>query len=293
MGGSNNVADGYGALYNNNTSGNTAEGYQALYANINGQFNTGVGFDALQSNTNGTHNTAVGYFALANATNSSGNTAVGVETLPFVTVGADNTAVGVNASINDNSGSYNTSVGVQALDQNETGSNNIALGYLAGFNVNGGSSNIDIGNEGIGSDNNVIRIGTTQTSTFLVGTVFANNVALTSDRNAKENFAAIDPQNVLAKVASMPVTEWNYKSDKTAHHIGPMAQDFQAAFGLNGADDRHISTVDEGGVALAAIQGLNQKLEEQAKEKDAEIADLKTRLETLERIVSSKNGDWK
>ena len=41
-----------------------------------------------------------------------------------------------------------------------------------------------------------------------------------------------------------------------------MAQDFHAAFGLNGADDKHISTVDESGVALAAIQGLNQKLEE-------------------------------
>ena len=32
-----------------------------------------------------------------------------------------------------------------------------------------------------------------------------------------------------------------------------MAQDFRAAFGL-GEDDKHISAIDEGGVALAAVQ---------------------------------------
>ncbi len=61
-----------------------------------------------------------------------------------------------------------------------------------------------------------------------------------------------------------------------------MAQDFHAAFGLNGADDKHISTVDEGGVALAAIQGLNQKLDE----KDAEIQDLKRSVAELKELVS-------
>ena len=67
-------------------------------------------------------------------------------------------------------------------------------------------------------------------------------------------------------------------------HIGPMAQDFHAAFQLDGADDKHISVVDEGGVALAAIQGLNQKLEEQR----AENADLKARLEKLEQLLLEK-----
>lgn len=39
-------------------------------------------------------------------------------------------------------------------------------------------------------------------------------------------------------------------------HLGPMAQDFHAAFNV-GMDDKHMATVDEEGVALAAIQGLN------------------------------------
>jgi hypothetical protein len=78
------------------------------------------------------------------------------------------------------------------------------------------------------------------------------------------------------------VTEWNYKTDSQGvQHIGPMAQDFQAAFGLDGADDKHISVVDEGGVALAAIQGLNQKLEEQK----AENAELKQQLAELKVLV--------
>ena len=116
------------------------------------------------------------------------------------------------------------------------------------------------------------------------GTVTANGVLLTSDRNAKENFAPLNPQAVLAKVATLPVTKWNYKTaGKAEQHIGPMAQDFQAAFGLNGADDKHISVVDESGVALAAIQGLNQKLNE----KDAEIQALKQSVSELNQLIQS------
>ncbi len=106
----------------------------------------------------------------------------------------------------------------------------------------------------------------------------------TSDRNAKENFQAVDAQEVLAKVAALPVSRWNYKEDKSQQHLGPMAQDFYAAFGV-GPDDKHIATVDAEGVALAAIQGLNQKLEEtraELKRRDAENAELKVRLEKLE-----------
>jgi hypothetical protein len=103
-----------------------------------------------------------------------------------------------------------------------------------------------------------------------------------SDRNAKEDFSAIKPAEVLAKVAALPITEWKYKVEAYGtEHLGPMAQDFHAAFGLNGTDDKHISVVDEGGVALAAIQGLNQKLQE----KDAKIGELEKRLDELEAKV--------
>ena len=124
------------------------------------------------------------------------------------------------------------------------------------------------------------------------GTVTALTLTQTSDRNAKENFRPVDAQEVLGKVASLPLSRWNYKQDAISQHIGPMAQDFYAAFNV-GPDDKHITTVDESGVALAAIQGLNHKLEEQAREKDSEINALKVRLEKLEQIISTLTGDAK
>jgi len=103
-----------------------------------------------------------------------------------------------------------------------------------------------------------------------------------SDRNAKKNFQPVNGESVLEKLASIPVQKWNYKweRDTDTPNIGPMAQDFKAAF-YPGRDNKSISTLEFDGVELAAIQGLNAKL----KEKEAEIADLKTRLERLERLL--------
>ena len=85
-----------------------------------------------------------------------------------------------------------------------------------------------------------------------------------SDRNVKENFTPVDGQEILASLAEMPITTWNLKSQNTAiSHMGPVAQDFYAAFGL-GEDERYISTVDADGVALAAIQGLYALSQDQA-----------------------------
>jgi hypothetical protein len=108
-----------------------------------------------------------------------------------------------------------------------------------------------------------------------------------SDRNAKEDFRPLDTRAVLDKVAALPLSEWSYQADEQrSRHIGPMAQDFKAAFGL-GADDRHIATVDADGVALAAIQGLNQKLEERLREKDIKIAALERSIGELKELVET------
>ncbi len=128
---------------------------------------------------------------------------------------------------------------------------------------------------------------------YCYGPVYGQAFDYTSDRTAKENFAAVNPLEVLEKVVALPVTKWNYKAAQGQPHIGPMAQDFHAAFKLNGSDEKHISVVDETGVALAAIQGLNQKLEgaEKAlKEKDAEVQELRSRLEKLEQMMTAKNA---
>ena len=117
------------------------------------------------------------------------------------------------------------------------------------------------------------------------GIVVAGSFNNPSDRNLKENFAAVSPQAVLAKVVALPISTWNFKADQHQQHLGPMAQDFYAAFKV-GPDDRHIATVDEGGVALAAIQGLNEKLKSEGARKDAQIKALENRLAELEQLVN-------
>ncbi len=81
-----------------------------------------------------------------------------------------------------------------------------------------------------------------------------------SSRTFKEGFKAVDPMRILAKVVAMPITTWAYRQSAEGEHNGPMADDFKAAFDLAG-DGKSIGTADADGVALAAIQGLNQKLE--------------------------------
>jgi hypothetical protein len=68
--------------------------------------------------------------------------------------------------------------------------------------------------------------------------------------------------STLAQVTALPLTRWNYTADPGTAHPGPGGQDFKAGFGLGG-DDTSIAIVDAAGVALAAIQGLNQKVEAQ------------------------------
>ena len=108
-----------------------------------------------------------------------------------------------------------------------------------------------------------------------------------SDVNLKEEFETVEPLEVLEKLVALPITTWTYKHDEaSSRHMGVMAQDFYAAFGL-GTGDRHISSIDPDGVAMAAIQGLNQKVEA----KNSEIDELKARIAQLEAMVQKLAGE--
>ncbi len=125
------------------------------------------------------------------------------------------------------------------------------------------------------------------------GTTFYSNAGMTagvklasgagawsalSDVNSKENFRDLDGGDVLARIARLPIREWNYKAqDAAIRHVGPTAQDFHAAFGL-GEDPLRISTIDADGIALAAVKALaleNETLK-------AALAALSARMERLE-----------
>jgi hypothetical protein len=298
--------DNYGNFVTGQNAGNTK------MAGLSGTNNTGFGTLALSANTTGQGNTAFGCWTLTNNTSGLGNSAFGFKTLEFNTTGSDNVADGVGALYYNTSGSNNLANGVVALFYNTSGSentaegfgallqstngyHNIGLGFLAGGDFTGNeSTNIDIGNQGVAGDMAVIRIGDVQTVCYIAGTIYADGFTVDGGKEVRENFQPVDYKAVLANVAALPLTQWNYKKDgKSVEHIGPTAQDFQAAFQL-GADGKHLSVMDEGGVALAAIKGLNRKVEErdqslhqQLAEKDAEIQDLKQSVDQLRKMVQS------
>ena len=139
------------------------------------------------------------------------------------------------------------------------------------------------------------------TSWVLIGSAFAGQAIATStgaylssggtwtnnsDRARKHAIVPVDPEDVLARLRTLPVARWQYRDDVPGvTHVGPMAQDFHAAFDV-GPDGVSISTIDSAGVALAAIQGLDRRLADALARSRAEVAELRAALDTLREEIA-------
>jgi hypothetical protein len=135
----------------------------------------------------------------------------------------------------------------------------------------------------LGSDSSVDipagRFLNTSTGAHLTtGGTWTNSSSL----SLKTAFDGIDADVILRRVLALPLSTWQYRaSPQEGRHLGPIAEDFHAAFGL-GADSRTISTVDASGVALAAIQGLHARVQSGDQQQRAEDAEQQQRIERLE-----------
>ena len=77
----------------------------------------------------------------------------------------------------------------------------------------------------------------------------------------KEDFQTIDKQRILVEVQQLKIQNWKLKDEEgNVRHIGPVAQDFHAAFQLGG-DERYLHSGDVDGIALVAIQALAERNE--------------------------------
>jgi hypothetical protein len=205
--------------------------------------------------------------------------------------GQDNTASGRSATVpggefNSASGTWSFAAGYRAKANNQ------------GCFVWGDSTDTDIAcnnnNRFIARASGGVYLYTN--STLTSGAYLAagsGSWSTVSDRNLKDNFTPVDGQEVLARLADVPISTWNLKSqDASIRHMGPMAQDFSAAFGL-GESDTAISTVDADGVALAAIQGLyslSQEQDARIQALEEENGSLQQRLDGLETRVTALEG---
>jgi len=173
----------------------------------------------------------------------------------------------------------NTSLGGHKFDLLSGGTGDgIGAGAFGLFDETMGAYRISVGptgNIGIGADLPTQKLQ-------VIGNITASGtITPNSDVHAKADFAPVNTDLILERVANLSIQQWRFKAEPAdVKHLGPMAQDFRAAFGL-GEIPTAIATVDADGVALAAIQALHRKLEEQRAEKAA----MQKRIARLEELV--------
>lgn len=87
-----------------------------------------------------------------------------------------------------------------------------------------------------------------------------------SSRTIKTAFEAIDTQTLLAGIRALPLSTWAYIEDHTGtRHLGPVAEDFFAQFGL-GEGPSSIGAQDLASLGLVGVQALAERDEAHARE---------------------------
>lgn len=267
-GGASNIITGGWSIVGSGTGNTAAANYSVIGG---GQSNNTTGGDDAAV-LGGTFNTASGSSAFVGA--GASNTASGTQAM--VGAGWQNNASGTNAMIPG---------GMRNLASGDTSfaAGRRAQSTAAGAFTWADSQDFDF----VNSVANAFKVRATGGIVFQTTAVGGfqgvtlspggGGWAVTSDRNVKHDIEELDGRQVLAKLEKVAVSSWRYNAEASqARHMGPMAQDFYAAFGL-GDDDKHIGTVDADGVALAAIKGVHAV----TKEQQVEITELKGELKQL------------
>lgn len=191
-------------------------------------------------------------------------------------------------------------------DVTATGSGAEVIPFRIRAGTPSGTLTLDGANVGLGtispsttlhlqSDSPGLRVENSSTSTNALLLDENGNLTLSgvlteaSSALVKENRVDVDAGSVLQALRSIPIQTWNYTWDADAvRHMGPMAQDVYAAFGL-GIGEEHLAPLDVNGIALASIQALADRLDAQSEENASlrdDIAALKARNDRLAERVA-------
>ena len=260
-----------------------------------GIYNAFVGYGAGNSYLTGTLNTAVGYLASSLLTSGSSNTAIGYGALNNNNAGSANTAAGRNALVKT-LGNYNTAFGSEALFNNTSGASNIALGYLAGTSLTSGSNNMYLGNEGVASESNTIRLGSglAHSRLFLAGVLGTNigsgsamyisgsgqvGTVLSSARYKEDIQNMGGASDRLLKLRPVTFRYKGHADDST--QFGLIAEEVEKVFPELVLHD------SAGRPETVMYHELPAMLVNELQKQQREIAELKSRLETLEALLAA------
>jgi hypothetical protein len=304
------------AVGNNVDSANIGGGFGNIISDgsynstIGGGFSNAVQTTSLNSTIAGGENNTINSNGGRSTIGGGGYNTIGQGLNDSTIAGGSINTVQAGASYSTIGGGNNNWIAGQGAtipggEYNEAdGSDSFAAGYKAKAGHNGmfvwaDSKNFDFRPESYGFYDNTFDVRATGGSLWITAVDSSGNGTTgpyfvpgdlgwrsSCDRNLKENFQPVDTQALLEKLCQMPITQWNVKAQSPdIRHVGPVAQDFHAAFSLGGTDDKSISSIDEAGVAFAAIQALNQKLDQTVKAKDAEIQALRQVVAELQETV--------
>ncbi len=251
-----------------------------------GDYSVAMGQDVRASASNATA------FGLRSTAAQQSSFAAGEEA---VASGAASVALGYHSHTNARQGSFVFG------DRSTVDTIRAGVNHSATWRVSGGfrlftSSNLSTGvtiQSGAsvsnwGQSNAVIS---TSTGAYLSTSGVWTNV---SDSNRKQNIQPIGGEEILARLRRLPISTWSYRNDGATRHIGPMAQDFRAVFGL-GDSEKAIGTIDADGVALAGVQALEARTRHQAADMErlkAENTSLRNRLDAVEKRTQISNAGF-
>jgi trimeric autotransporter adhesin len=199
--------------------------------------------------------------------------------------GLNNTANGIGATVPG--GSYNAASGTDSFAAG-TGSFAATRGSFVWSDDAAGATPLTstVSNQFLARASGGFILYTDPTlTTGVVLSPGSGTWASLSDQASKTAIRPVDDTEILNRLTRLPITTWSYVSEpRSVRHMGPMAQDFYSAFGL-GEDNLHITSIDEDGVALAAIKGLNERITRRSREIDAlqqEVTQLASEVQAMQ-----------
>jgi hypothetical protein len=276
----------------------TLSGNLALPATASGSVGViTLGGLAFVHNFGASTNAFLGAFAGNFTMTGTNNMASGYGALYSNTSGSNNTASGASALYNNTSGSNNTASGYGALYGNTTGSTNLGVGLYAGFSLTTGDNNIDIGNLGVAAEGNTIRIGTSQTKTFIAGIRGVTTAAaaipvlvdtngqlgtVSSSRRSKFDITGMgDATDGLMRLR--PVTfRYRAHGDNAPLQYGLIAEEVADVY------PELVARNKDGEVETVMYQFLAPMLLNEVQKQQKTIDRLEQRLEALEKQLASK-----